>query len=91
MGILTHSTSCNTSSTTQLSVDFHTDVGDILWRCGHDMLRLKNLRGDTETDVAGFLDAAIHINVAVIHDKDQEARSVVIAISGCIPRLLNYK
>lgn len=91
MRILTQSTSCNTSSPTQLSVDLHTDVGDVLRRCGHDVPSLKNLRGHAETDVAGFFDAAIHINVAVIHNKDQEARSVVIAITGRIPGLLDCR
>ena len=53
------------------------------------MLGLKNLRGNTEADVAGFLDAAIHINIAVVHNKDQEVRSAVVAITSCIPGLLD--
>lgn len=55
------------------------------------MLGLKNLRGNAKADVTGLLDAAVHVNIAVIDDKDEEVWSGVVSITGLVPGLGNYK
>lgn len=36
------------------------------------MLSLKNLRGNTEADVAGLLDTAVDIDIAIVDDEEEE-------------------
>ena len=54
------------------------------------MLGLENLRRDTEADVAGLLDSAVDVNVAVIDDEHEEARRLLVAIASLIPDLCDY-
>jgi hypothetical protein len=53
------------------------------------MLGLKNLRGNTEADVAGLLDAAVDIDVAVVDDEEEEAGRHVVAVTSLVPNLLD--
>ena len=62
----------HTSDPTKLRIHLHADVGDVLWRRGHDMLGLEDLRGDAKADVAGLLDAAVDIHIAVVDDEKEE-------------------
>lgn len=51
------------------------------------MLGLKNLRGDTEADIAGLLDSTVNVDVAVIDDENHKPRHSVVAVAGLVPRL----
>jgi hypothetical protein len=54
------------------------------------MLGLKNLRGNTEADVAGLLDAAVDVDVAVVDDEEEEAGRHVVAVTSLVPNLLDW-
>lgn len=58
-------------STAQLGIDLHADVGDVLRRSGHDVLSLEDLGRNTEADVAGLLDTAVDIDVAIVDDEEE--------------------
>jgi hypothetical protein len=68
---------CNRSTTTELGVDLHADIGDVLWRGRHDVLGLEDLRSNAKAEVAGLLDTAVNLNVAVVDDEEQEARRTI--------------
>lgn len=51
------------------------------------MLSLENLRRNTEANIAGLLDAAVHINVAVVDDEHQEVGHGVVAVTSLVPDL----
>jgi hypothetical protein len=84
---LTKAALCNAGGTTQLGVDLHAHVGDVLGRGRHDVLSLENLRRYTEANVARLLDAAVDINVAVVDNEEQETRHRVVPIASLIPGL----
>lgn len=42
------------------------------------MLSLKNLRCNAEADVAGLLDAAVDIDVAIVDDEEENVRRRVV-------------
>ena len=74
-------------STTQLGVDLHADVGDVLGRCRHNVLCLENLGRNAEANVAGLLDAAVDVDVAVVHDEEEEAGHLVVTVASLVPGL----
>lgn len=55
------------------------------------MLGLENLGRNPEADVTGLLDAAVHINVAVVDDKDQKPGHGVVAVSSLIPGFGDFR
>jgi hypothetical protein len=69
----------NRSATTQLGVDLHAHIGNVLRRGRHDVLGLHDLRGNTEANVAGLLDATVNFNIAVVDDEEQKVRRRVVA------------
>lgn len=42
------------------------------------MLSLENLGSNTEADVAGLLDAAVHVDVAVVDNEEEEVGRHVV-------------
>jgi len=45
------------------------------------MLSLKNLGGNTEADVAGLLDTAVDIDIAIVdHEEEEVGRHVVAKV-----------
>jgi len=76
--------------TAELSVDLHTDVGNVLWRGSHDVLGLDDLRSHTETNIARLLDATVDVHVAIVDDEEQQVRRLVVLVAGLVPHLLNH-
>ena len=44
------------------------------------MLGLHDLRGDTEADITRLLDTAVHVDVAVVDDEDEQVGRLVVPV-----------
>jgi hypothetical protein len=80
----------NAGSTTQLGVDLHADIGDVLRRGRHDVLGLENLGRNAKADIARLLDAAVDIDVAVVDNEEKETRHGVVTVASLVPGLSDF-
>ena len=73
----------------ELAIEFHEDIGTVLWCILNHVTRLDALRHYTEADVAVALDALVIFGALVGKNDQKDLRSELHLITGCMEGLID--